>query len=104
MIRKRTRNQLTSTPMRMPKTRASWMDPPPNTTLDGRRSALLGQPLQRREPGVPVGRHARHPARRRLERLRAHAVDHLAAPPATLHEPGPVQDREVLDDGGPADR
>src|SRR5918992_530992 len=37
MIRKRTRNQLTSTPMRMPKTRASCMDPPPNTTMDGGR-------------------------------------------------------------------
>src|SRR5215204_5715277 len=30
MIRKRTMNQLTSTPMRMPKTRISGMEPPPN--------------------------------------------------------------------------
>ena len=27
MKKKRTMNQLTSTPMRMPKTRASWIDP-----------------------------------------------------------------------------
>src|SRR3954466_11289723 len=31
MIRKRTKNQLGSPPMRTPNTRASWMDPPPNT-------------------------------------------------------------------------
>src|ERR687891_1574945 len=41
MIRKRTRNQLTSTPMRIPKTRASCMDPPPNTTMDGGRCREL---------------------------------------------------------------
>src|SRR5215212_7726610 len=37
MIRNRTKNQLTSTPMRMPKTRASWMDPPPNIGTKGGR-------------------------------------------------------------------
>src|ERR671914_1596643 len=37
MMMKRTMNQLTSTPIRIPKTRASCMDPPPNTTLDGGR-------------------------------------------------------------------
>ena len=30
MIRKRTKNQLMSTPIRIPKTRPSWIDPPPN--------------------------------------------------------------------------
>ena len=30
MIRNRTRNQLQSTPMRIPKTLANWMEPPPN--------------------------------------------------------------------------
>src|SRR5215210_4826838 len=30
MIRKRTTNQLRSTPMRIPKTRASWIELPPN--------------------------------------------------------------------------
>src|SRR3990170_131012 len=30
MMRKRTMNQLGSTPMRIPKTLASWMDPPPS--------------------------------------------------------------------------
>ena len=46
MMMKRTMNQLTSTPIRIPKTRASCMDPPPNTTLDGGRPhqprALIG--------------------------------------------------------------
>src|SRR5665648_551591 len=31
MIRKRTKNQLGSTATRIPKTRANWIDPPPNT-------------------------------------------------------------------------
>src|ERR671914_1694439 len=31
MIRKRTTNQLGCTPIRMPNTRASWIEPPPNT-------------------------------------------------------------------------
>src|SRR3954449_673283 len=31
MIRNRTKNKLGYTPIRMPKTRASWIDPPPNT-------------------------------------------------------------------------
>ena len=35
MIRNRTKNQLESTPIRMPKTRASWIEPPPNTCPDG---------------------------------------------------------------------
>src|ERR687896_1641320 len=109
MMMKRTRNQLMSTPLRTPKPRASRMDPPPNTTMDGgrprpavpalRRSALLGEALQCGQPGVPLGRHGRHPPGRRLERLRPHAEEHLAALAPALHEAGPVQDREVLDHG-----
>src|ERR687895_1805 len=114
MMMKRTRNQLTSTPMRIPKTRASCMDPPPNTTMDGgtprrplpalRSSALLGQAFQSTQPGVPLGRHGRHPPGRRLERLRPHAEQHLTTLAPTLYEAGPVQDREVLDHGRAADR
>ena len=35
-------NQLTSTPMRMPKTRPSWMDPPPNIALKWWQALTLG--------------------------------------------------------------
>jgi hypothetical protein len=35
MIRNRTRNQLGSTPMRMPNTRASWIEPPPPNMPSG---------------------------------------------------------------------
>src|SRR5918996_5117691 len=74
MMMKRTRNQLTSTPMRIPKTRASCMDPPPNTTLDG------GTP---RAP-VPALRRQRSSARRfraasRASHSAATAAIHRAA-------------------------
>src|ERR671914_1628485 len=114
MMMKRTRNQLMSTPMRIPKTRASCMDPPPNTTMDGgrprpavpalRRSALLGEALQGHQSGVPLGRHGRHPPGGRLERLRPHGEEHLTALAPALYEAGPIQDREVLDNGRAADR
>ena len=37
MIRKSTKNQLKSTPIRMPKTRASWIELPPNMRPNGVR-------------------------------------------------------------------
>src|SRR5918999_5880213 len=52
MIMKRTRNQLTSTPIRIPKTRASWMEPPPNTTLDGGMPPLSGRIGTMRGPRI----------------------------------------------------
>src|SRR5918996_5582898 len=47
MIRNRTTNQLRSTPIRMPKTRATWMELPPNITMDGGRGDPLRPPPAR---------------------------------------------------------
>ena len=51
MIRKRTKNQLASTPMRMPKIRASWIELPPNMRGDGGRSHVPDRAAARRRRG-----------------------------------------------------
>ena len=67
MTRKKTKNQLTSTPMRMPKTRASLIELPPNTAPDGGRC---------------------------LERARA-AVRPSAPPPESSSRPSMLRRRQV---------
>src|ERR687891_155683 len=63
MIRNRTTNQLRSTPIRMPKTRATWMELPPNITMDGGRGDPLRPPPARLFTGA-------QPAERVEETLR----------------------------------
>jgi len=67
-------------------------------------SALLGHPLDRGQPRFPRRGEVGEIARGGVEALGPHGVADLAAPAPGLDEPGAVEDREVLDDGGAADR
>jgi hypothetical protein len=63
-------------------------------------STFLGEPLDPGPPRIPLGREALEPTRGRAQALGPDRVAHLEAAPAGLDEPGAVEDREVLDDGG----
>src|SRR5688500_6852669 len=68
------------------------------------RLAVLGQPLDRREAGIPLRRDAGHLRGGVAERLGADRVEDLAALPTALDQAGAVEHREVLDDRHAADR
>src|SRR5439155_22718281 len=56
----------------------------------------LGDALDRREPRIPFGRDLRQRARRGVKPLRTDRIAHLAPTPPALHEPGAVEDGQVL--------
>src|SRR5436190_23212489 len=90
MIRNSTMNQLGSTPMRIPNTRASLIEPPPNTHFivahEVRRSGEFADPLHDQvgaeahayddphSPLMGLHEHAK-PPKRRGSSLRSHGVE-----------------------------